>query len=341
MPPKEKIPAAVRNAVWSKYIGSSYTGLCFCCNYEPVTKTNYECGHIISEKHGGKIHLLNLRPICSACNKSIGSKNMEKFMEQYGFVKSKNWHGVDLCCGPLNNQNNLEELVQQGEIKKTVDNEIKKTVNSEIKTTANNEIKTTVNNEIKTAVDNEIKTTADDEIKTAVDNEIKTAVDDEIKRTINNEIKKIVDNEIKKTVDNEIKTTINNEIKTAVNNENNLLDSSLLEKTIINTSGKEFNLSENEINNIIDVFFGNKKYSNNTDNKKRNTKKNDRIDINTASTKELQKIDGIGEKTAKQIIAQRKNSKFKSFVDLEKRVDGVGSARLKTLKNHKLSKRKS
>ena len=90
--PKEKIPCAVRNSVWSLYIGQQYSGLCSCCNFEPITKTNFECGHVLSEKNAGKVNLLNLRPICSACNKSVGTRNMESFMEQYGFVKNKNWN---------------------------------------------------------------------------------------------------------------------------------------------------------------------------------------------------------------------------------------------------------
>jgi hypothetical protein len=92
---KEKIPVAVRNGVWYKYIGGLYYSTCFCCNFEPITKSNYECGHIVSEKNGGKVHLNNLRPICSACNKSIGTRNMEHFMEQYGFEKNKNWYGIN------------------------------------------------------------------------------------------------------------------------------------------------------------------------------------------------------------------------------------------------------
>jgi hypothetical protein len=92
---KEKIPVAVRNGVWHKYIGGLYYSECFCCNFEPITKANYECGHVVSEKNGGKVHLDNLRPICSACNKSIGIRNMEHFMEQYGFEKNENWYGID------------------------------------------------------------------------------------------------------------------------------------------------------------------------------------------------------------------------------------------------------
>jgi hypothetical protein len=93
MKKKEKIPATVRNAVWCKYIGELNYSKCFCCNYEPITKGNYECGHVISEKNGGNVHLDNLRPICSLCNKSMGTRNMEHFMKQYGFEKNKKWYG--------------------------------------------------------------------------------------------------------------------------------------------------------------------------------------------------------------------------------------------------------
>lgn len=87
---KEKIPATVRNAVWIKYIGELHNAKCFCCNIEPITKGNFNCGHIISEKNGGKVHLDNLRPICCLCNSSMGVMNMFEFMEKYGFVNSDN-----------------------------------------------------------------------------------------------------------------------------------------------------------------------------------------------------------------------------------------------------------
>lgn len=95
---KEKIPMAVRHAVWSKYIGNHYHSKCFCCNSEIITKANYECGHIISEKNGGKVDIHNLRPICSSCNKSVGSRNMDEFMQRYGLDKCSNWYGIDSRC---------------------------------------------------------------------------------------------------------------------------------------------------------------------------------------------------------------------------------------------------
>lgn len=90
---KEKIPATVRNSVWVKYIGNADIPKCFCCNYERITRGNFECGHIISEKSGGLVNLENLRPICSLCNKSMGKQNMNLFMEKYGYKKNHFWNG--------------------------------------------------------------------------------------------------------------------------------------------------------------------------------------------------------------------------------------------------------
>ena len=82
---KKKIPATVRNTVWIKYNGKVFEGICFCCKTESITKSNFECGHIISESDGGEVTIQNLRPICSLCNKSMGKKNMEEFMKKHGY----------------------------------------------------------------------------------------------------------------------------------------------------------------------------------------------------------------------------------------------------------------
>ena len=93
--PKKKIPAAVRNKVWNTYIGNDKKqGNCLCCIDEIISTSNFDCGHVISEKHGGKTTVLNLRPICGHCNSSMGTKNMEEFMKEYEFDKSPNWDGL-------------------------------------------------------------------------------------------------------------------------------------------------------------------------------------------------------------------------------------------------------
>lgn len=48
---KEKIPVAVRKIVWNTYIGKdNKSGKCMCCSTEDISISNFECGHITSEK---------------------------------------------------------------------------------------------------------------------------------------------------------------------------------------------------------------------------------------------------------------------------------------------------
>jgi len=85
---KEKIPATIRYAIWNKYFNNVSNGLCTCCNTIPIYLANFDCGHIVSEKNGGKITLDNLKPICRTCNTSMGITNMNDFMNKYGFVNA-------------------------------------------------------------------------------------------------------------------------------------------------------------------------------------------------------------------------------------------------------------
>ena len=80
---KVRIPSTIRNCVWNKYMGDTKKkGLCFCCNSEQITFANFECGHIQAVSKNGETTINNLRPICSLCNKSMGTNNMEEFMDQ-------------------------------------------------------------------------------------------------------------------------------------------------------------------------------------------------------------------------------------------------------------------
>ena len=82
------IPSTLRHEVWKKYISDVYRkGKCFCCRSSIIEESNFECGHIISRKNGGPINLDNLRPICSQCNKSMGTRQMDDFIILCGFWK--------------------------------------------------------------------------------------------------------------------------------------------------------------------------------------------------------------------------------------------------------------
>jgi 5-methylcytosine-specific restriction endonuclease McrA len=79
---KRTIPKTIRNQVWRKWCGNTLDGKCFSCGL----LLKYECweaGHIVSEAHGGQTTIDNLRPICLACNRSMGKTNMYDFMRKY------------------------------------------------------------------------------------------------------------------------------------------------------------------------------------------------------------------------------------------------------------------
>src|SRR4051812_25158993 len=84
---KDRIPAVLRTAVWNNYekFGRS-SAPCYCCK-KTISVFDFEYGHIVAESKGGKTNLENLLPVCSSCNKSMGSQHMLEFMEQYGFDK--------------------------------------------------------------------------------------------------------------------------------------------------------------------------------------------------------------------------------------------------------------
>jgi hypothetical protein len=46
-----------------------------------ITTFNFECGHDIAKCKGGFDTVENLIPICSTCNKSMGSKSIQEFVQ--------------------------------------------------------------------------------------------------------------------------------------------------------------------------------------------------------------------------------------------------------------------
>lgn len=81
---KKSIPKKKRQEVWTANNGESLSVYCFCCNNQELNGMGaWECGHIISEANGGNLDTDNLKPICSGCNKSMGSKNMDDYMKEF------------------------------------------------------------------------------------------------------------------------------------------------------------------------------------------------------------------------------------------------------------------
>lgn len=129
------IPSALRNLIWCTYIGEEQRkGLCLCCNTEQITTYNHECGHIVAQVNGGESSLENLRPICSSCNKSMGTKNMDDFIKLLGIKRHPNWYGIIIPETKINDnglndcdigddsKNNNDNIKDNNVIKEDTDN---------------------------------------------------------------------------------------------------------------------------------------------------------------------------------------------------------------------------
>ena len=80
---RKSIPKSLKILVWDKHIGKEKgIGECYVCKSK-IDSKNFECGHIVSVKEGGATNIDNLLPICSSCNKSMGTENLMVFKKKY------------------------------------------------------------------------------------------------------------------------------------------------------------------------------------------------------------------------------------------------------------------
>jgi len=67
-----------RDKLWINYNGDTMFGKCYCCGIS-INNKNFTVGHVIARALGGSDELSNLRPICSNCNSSMGTENLEDY----------------------------------------------------------------------------------------------------------------------------------------------------------------------------------------------------------------------------------------------------------------------
>jgi hypothetical protein len=78
-----KVPKAVHDSVWKKYMGNKTEGRCYCCKLETITVFNFEVGHNKARIKGGSDDIENLRPICKTCNTSMATQSIESFRAKH------------------------------------------------------------------------------------------------------------------------------------------------------------------------------------------------------------------------------------------------------------------
>lgn len=81
---RKKIPKHIKTLVWNQHIGNGISqGKCKCCMEEIINNRDFHCGHVVAESKGGDLTIPNLRPICAACNASMGTQSMNEFTKTF------------------------------------------------------------------------------------------------------------------------------------------------------------------------------------------------------------------------------------------------------------------
>jgi len=108
---RKSIPKSLKILVWDKNIGKEKgIGECDVCKSE-IDSKNFECGHVKSVKDGGETNIENLLPICSSCNKSMGTQNLLEFKEKY--FKNQNVKKEKKTKEKKTNETHVEKFIQQ------------------------------------------------------------------------------------------------------------------------------------------------------------------------------------------------------------------------------------
>ncbi len=134
---KNKIPSGVKKSVWDIYVGPALNiGNCFCCKSQPITTTNFDCGHVQAKSKNGKNDLSNLRPICGSCNSSMGSQNMLEYMKTYKYkIDETTWNGINKEMADIIDHQNDDIIDQIDDINNQTNDSVKNKTCNDNKTT--------------------------------------------------------------------------------------------------------------------------------------------------------------------------------------------------------------
>lgn len=81
---RKTIPKQIKDQVWDTYFGKDKgVELCFCCKKKELRQSSFHAGHVIAHVNGGSDTVDNLRPICGSCNRSMGTMNMNEYIDRY------------------------------------------------------------------------------------------------------------------------------------------------------------------------------------------------------------------------------------------------------------------
>ena len=98
-----RIPSRIKTLVWNQWIGADKrSGECIACR-DTIRFENKEIAHVVARAKGGTSQLSNLRICCGACNRSMGTMNLNGFVSRYFPRVSQ------MPCAPGNRLLNIED----------------------------------------------------------------------------------------------------------------------------------------------------------------------------------------------------------------------------------------
>lgn len=129
---KTCIPKVVKDLCWDKWVGEDVAKTkCMCCGIKEIKMSSFHCGHITTEANGGQLCIDNLKPICSACNLSMGTENLEDFRKRCGFDKTLEGGSGEKAPKKTSNKDSDSESSEKKAPKKTAKKTSKKDSDSD------------------------------------------------------------------------------------------------------------------------------------------------------------------------------------------------------------------
>jgi hypothetical protein len=81
---KKAIPKILKKVVWDQTFGEDVgQATCPCCGHASIRQIEFACAHIVAEAMGGETIASNLLPVCTQCNLSMGTMNLQEFRATY------------------------------------------------------------------------------------------------------------------------------------------------------------------------------------------------------------------------------------------------------------------
>ena len=93
---KKTIPKKLKSDLWNKLIGEPVGQTqCIVCRNTTISQLNFHAAHIKSEANGGSTTIDNLLATCGPCNQSMGTKDMNIYIQEHYPHNNKQFKNKD------------------------------------------------------------------------------------------------------------------------------------------------------------------------------------------------------------------------------------------------------